>query len=320
MKELAGGINPVLVTPLKETGELDVAGLRRLAARLVEAGVQGLVALGSMGELPYLDAAERRAAIEAVVEAAGGRAQVIAGTTAFGAMEAARKAAEAERIGADALLVPLPVYFELRFSEVYEYYQRVCGAVDIPVIYYHIPSVTHLDLSGAQIARLFDIDGVRGIKDSIMNLPAILEHMRLLPGYAVVFSGSTFLLRSVLENGGHGAICPVPLMMPDESLGLYEACRAGDTAAAQQYENNILKLAALFLEMDTDPGALGRIALECARNGVPLDWVASPHARVKEMLRLMGDDIIPRVKAPLPPLTEAQAARAARIARAAGLA
>ncbi len=319
MKKLHGGINPVLVTPLKENGELDVEALRQLAGRMIESGVHGVVVLGSMGELPYLAQAERRAAVEAVAEEAGGRVQVIAGATAFGAMEAARNAADAVRDGADALLVPLPVYFAPNFSEVCEYYRRVCGAVDIPVIYYHIPSVTHLDLDAAEIAEIFEIDGVKGIKDSIMDLPVILEHIDLLPRDAVVFSGSTFLLKSVIEHGGHGAICPVPLIMPGTAVNLYDACVNGDAGAALKYENELLKLVPLFLDMETDPETLGRLALECVKNGVRLDWVSSPHARVKEMLRLMGDMIIPRVKAPLPPLCEADAARVKEVATAAGL-
>jgi len=319
MKNLVPGVNPVLLTPLDENGRLDAPALRSMVKNLAGRGVHGVVVLGSMGELPYLSEDERGAAVEAAVEGAGGAVRVIAGATAFGTEDAVRSACEAAGRGADALMVPLPVYFQLRFEEIFDFYNRIAGETGKPIIYYHIPSTTHLDLDEKQIARLFEIENIRGIKESIMDLTEIRRHFRVLPGDAVVYSGSSMIMRPVMEMGGRGTICPIPCIIPETVVALYEACAAEKTAAAVREEKKLFELSPLFTDLPVPPKALRQLIRAAAFSGIPMKPTPPPHALLKEALRLLGQPISARVKAPLPQLAEEDAARVKKTLEKAGL-
>ena len=100
------GIIPAVTTPFDAAGAIDAAALERNLAALLEAGVHGFVATGTMGEAGSLSAAERRAVIEAAVRAAGGGVPVIAGVSAGTAAAASAHATDAAAAGADALMLP----------------------------------------------------------------------------------------------------------------------------------------------------------------------------------------------------------------------
>ncbi len=289
------GIFTVMVTAYAPDGGIDRAAMAEMAGHLIEGGVHGLVVLGSNGECPYLAHNLQRAAIDVVVQAAGRKAPVIVGINERGTEPALEMARYARAAGAHGLLVALPLFYPLELDAVRKHYQTICAAVDLPVLFYNFPSHSHLCLTPDQIASLAEIDNLVGAKETILDINEVQGLVDATDDDFCVFTGMCLNLTQAMPVGACGAICPLPSIMPQKAVQLYEALALGDMAAAVPLQNAFFAIAGLI-------------------SGSP-----TPHALIKEALRLLGHPIRTEVKPPLPQLTTAQAELVRSTLSAAGL-
>ena len=143
MSEPFHGVLPALITSFTDDGRaLDTGALAANVERLIGAGVGGLVPGGSTGEFTTLTHAERRRLVEVTVEAAGGRVPVVAGTGALSTRETVELSVHAEQAGAAAVMVVPPFYDALSWPELLAHYTAVADAIEIPIMYYNLPSAS----------------------------------------------------------------------------------------------------------------------------------------------------------------------------------
>src|SRR5438046_2624444 len=155
MPEPFHGVLPALITPFTENcSAIDTDALAAIVDRLIGAGVAGLVPGGSTGEFTTLTNAERRQLVEVTVEAAAGRVPVVAGTGALSTHETVELSLHAERTGAAAVMIVRPFYDALSWRELLAHYTAVADAIDIPVMYYNLPSASGVKLSSAPLREL----------------------------------------------------------------------------------------------------------------------------------------------------------------------
>jgi 4-hydroxy-tetrahydrodipicolinate synthase len=155
MPEPFHGVLPALVTPFIEDGQaIDAGALAAIVDRLVGAGVGGLVPGGSTGEFTTLTNAERRELVEVTVEAAAGRVPVVAGTGALSTRETVELSVHAEAAGAAAVMIVPPFYDPLSWRELLVHYTAVADAIDIPIMYYNLPSASGIRLTADQLREL----------------------------------------------------------------------------------------------------------------------------------------------------------------------
>jgi dihydrodipicolinate synthase/N-acetylneuraminate lyase len=155
MPEPFHGVLPALITPFTDDGDgIDAQALTAIVDRLVGAGVGGLVPGGSTGEFTTLTNAERRQLVEVTVEAAGGRVPVVGGTGALSTRETVALSVHAERAGAAAAMIVPPFYDALSWPELLAHYTAVADAIEIPIMYYNLPSASGVKLSAAQLREL----------------------------------------------------------------------------------------------------------------------------------------------------------------------
>jgi 4-hydroxy-tetrahydrodipicolinate synthase len=275
------GVYPAMVTPLNKSLKIDEDGLRYEVDFLIGNHVHGLVALGSSGEFPYLTVDEKKRVIDIVVEQANRRVPVVVCTSSVGTDEVILLSRYAKDRGADGLLINLPIYFPLTDKEVLNHYKAISKAVDLPILLYDFSYVTHLEMSPELISKLSHIENVVGIKETgtVEKAEKILQMKRKEPFY--VFTGISFVLLQILKIGGAGVICPIPCIVPRETVSIYESFKKGDMEKASQLQERIYPLVSMM--------------------AVP---VQSP--LVKEAMRQLGHPIQPYVKSPLPRITEAQ--------------
>ena len=150
MKTLQSGVYSVLLTPLKEDGTIDENSYNYTVRRLIGERVHGLVVLGSGGELPFLSLDERKKAIDVVIRETAGKVPVIVGACDYSTDAVISIAGYAEKRHADALLIALPLYFKLDFESILTHFRRIAEETSLPIIYYHFPEVTRLDLRKVQ--------------------------------------------------------------------------------------------------------------------------------------------------------------------------
>jgi dihydrodipicolinate synthase/N-acetylneuraminate lyase len=289
------GIFTVMVTAYAPDGGIDSAAMAEMAAHLIEGGVHGLVVLGSNGECPYLAPNLQRAAVDTVVQAAGGKVPIIVGINERGTEPALEMARYAQAAGAHGLLVALPLFYPLELDAVRSHYQTICSAVDLPVLFYNIPSHSNLYLTPEQIASLAEIRNLVGAKETILNINEVQRLVEATDDDFSVFTGMCLNLTQAMQVGACGAICPLPNIMPQKAVQLYEALALGDMEAAVPLQNAFNALAVFIVGSPT------------------------PQALIKEALRLLGHPIRTDVKPPLPQLTAAQAELVRSTLVAAGL-
>jgi 4-hydroxy-tetrahydrodipicolinate synthase len=149
------GVLPALITPFTDDGAaIDTDALAANVDRLVGAGVGGLVPGGSTGEFTTLTNPERRQLIEVTVEAAAGRVPVVAGTGALSTRETVELSVHAERAGAAAVMIVPPFYDALSWRELLAHYTAVADAIEIPIMYYNLPSASGVTLTAEQLREL----------------------------------------------------------------------------------------------------------------------------------------------------------------------
>lgn len=235
------GLIPPMISPLTSDGAVDASAAARLAAFLIEGGVDGIFVLGSSGEGPWLTPQQSAAVISTTVQAANGRVPVIAGALESGTqrtLEAAQRAVDA---GADALVITTPFYFEADEAAQLRHFETLAGALSAPIMLYNIPSKTHNPLAAATVAKLLDIGHIIGIKDSAgdwENFSALLALHERRPDFRVLQGAEGQAFRA-LANGADGLVPGLGNCVPSWFARMIACARAGDTQQAEAIQRQI---------------------------------------------------------------------------------
>ncbi len=233
------GCATALVTPFGADGGVDLERVRTLAARQVEGGVRVLVPCGTTGESVTMSNDEREAVIAVTVEAARGRARVIAGTGSNNTAHAVEQSRRAVELGADAVLVVAPYYNKPTQEGLYRHFRAVAESVpDTPVVLYNVPGRTSSNISAETTLRLArDCPNVAAVKEASGNLSQIMEILRGRPEGFLVLSGDDALTFALLALGADGLVSVASNEAPGPMSRMVDAALAGrwDEARALHY-------------------------------------------------------------------------------------
>jgi 4-hydroxy-tetrahydrodipicolinate synthase len=240
------GIIPAVTTPFDERGEVDTAALAANVRFLLDAGVHGVVATGTMGEAGSLSAAERRTVVQAVVRAAGGRVPVIAGVSAGTPAAAIAFAADAADAGAGALMMLPPLGYRGDAREIEAYYRAVAEAAGLPLMAYNNPDASGIDMPPDLLVRLYEeIDAVVAVKECSGDARRIADILNAAGDRIEVLVGGDDWALEGFCAGATGWVTGVADCAPAECVELYEACRAGELEHARAVYARLLPLARL---------------------------------------------------------------------------
>jgi 4-hydroxy-tetrahydrodipicolinate synthase len=264
------GVFPYLVSPIRDSGEVDAPVLARLCDDLIRSGVHGLTPLGSTGEFAYLNWAQRQRVVEAVIEAARDRVPVVPGVAATTTTDACMQAREYQRLGASGILAILEAYFPLADEGVYSYFKAIAEAVSIPVVLYTNPSFQRSDLSLPVIERLSRIPNIGYIKDASFNTGRLLSILNRVDGRLQVFAASSHVPACVMLLGGVGWMAGPACVAPRQSVALYELCKRGDWTAAMAKQRPLWALNQAFAKYNLAACIKGALELQGYAVGAPL--------------------------------------------------
>ena len=264
------GVFPYLVSPIDDSGEVKADVLARLCDDLITAGVHGLTPLGSTGEFAYLNRAQRKRIVQTVVDAAGGRALVVAGVASTTTAEAIEMAREFEGLGCSGILAILEAYFPVPEEGVFAYFKAVADAVSIPVVLYTNPNFQHSDLSLPVIERLSRIPNVNYIKDASFNTGRLLSIINRVQGRMKVFAASAHIPTCVMLIGGVGWMAGPACIAPRRSVELYELCRSGAWDDAMALQRGLWDLNQVFARYNLAACIKGGLELQGYPVGAPL--------------------------------------------------
>lgn len=247
------GTATALITPFTESG-VDFDALDKLLDAQVAGGVSAVVVLGTTGEPATMTAAEKKAVIEFSVKKLKGVVPVIVGTGSNSTAAAIENSVQAEKLGADAILVVTPYYNKATQAGLIAHYTAIADAVNIPIICYNVPGRTGVNLLPATFAKIAEHRNIAAIKEASGNMEQIEEAIRLSEGKAVVYSGDDGITVPLMAMGGMGVISVASNVAPKFTSDMTSAMLDGDLAKAAAMQLRMLPFVrALFCEVNPIP-------------------------------------------------------------------
>jgi 4-hydroxy-tetrahydrodipicolinate synthase len=236
-----GRVLTAMVTPLADDGTIDLAGAQELAAHLVDrCAHDGLVIAGTTGESPTITDAEQRAVLEAVLDAVGDRASVVAGVGTNDTAHTIEKARDAERIGAHGLLVVTPYYNKPPQAGLLKHFTAVADATDLPVMLYDIPPRTVVPIEVETLVRAAEHPRIVAVKDAKGDLGAVA--WTLARTDLAYYSGEDMLNLPLLAIGAVGVVSVVGHIAGPRLAELIAAVESGDLVKARAVNESLLPL------------------------------------------------------------------------------
>ena len=237
------GTATALITPFTESG-VDFDALDKLLDAQVAGGVSAVVVLGTTGEPATMTAAEKKAVIEFSVKKLKGVIPVIVGTGSNSTAAAIENSVQAEKLGADAILVVTPYYNKATQAGLIAHYTAIADAVNIPIICYNVPGRTGVNLLPATFAKMAEHRNIAAIKEASGNMEQIEEAIRLSEGKAVVYSGDDGITVPIMASN----------VAPKFTSEMTSAMLDGDLGKAAAMQLRMLPFVrALFSEVNPIP-------------------------------------------------------------------
>lgn len=285
------GSGVAIITPFtKETVDLPVLG--RLLDFQLENGTDAVIVCGTTGEASTMSYHERMRTIEFCVEHVNGRVPVIAGSGSNATENAMTLSRDAERAGADGLLLVTPYYNKASQSGLIRHYLAVADAVQIPMILYDVPSRTGVTMAPETYAELAKHPNINGVKEASGNLGAIQRTRNLCPEDFFIWSGNDDETVPICALGGKGVISVVANILPAEMHTLVKLCMDNDFAQAGTLQLALKDFCdAMFCDVNPIPvkTALGLLGWEVGSLRLPLCEPSEENLRrIRKSLTKMG--------------------------------
>lgn len=240
------GLIPPVITPLTPELEVDTASLERVVARMIDAGVDGVFALGSSGETVLLTDAQRDLALEVIVKTVDGRVPVLAGAIEPATGRVIDRVRAAERLGAQGVVTTAPFYVITGWHEIDRHFRQIAAATDLPQYAYDIPACVHTKLPVPLLVRLAADGIIAGIKDSSGDDVAFRQLLTALEDAGLTdfatLTGHEVMVDSMLLAGATGSVPGLANVDPAGYVRLHAAVTAGDVATARAEQERLTRL------------------------------------------------------------------------------
>ena len=251
------GVFPAVTTQFNPDLTLDLPATCRVAAALVADGVDGLIAVGSVGENSVLTPAEKRDVVAALVDAAGGRVPVLAGLAEITTEAAQAFARDIGRLGADGLMAMPPMIYNASAPERLAWFTAIASASDLPLMLYNNPPAYRNDITPAEAASLAAIDTIVAIKESSGDTRRFVDLHHAVGDRFALFCGLDDVVLESLAVGAVGWVSGLSNVFPRECAQLFALGLAGERTAALSIYRWIMPL----LHLDARPDLVQCIKL-----------------------------------------------------------
>ncbi|ATA22689.1 dihydrodipicolinate synthase family protein [Brenneria goodwinii] len=293
------GVFPPVPTIVDELGQFDPAGMGKLIDKLIDAGVNGMLFLGSGGEFCHLTKRQRFEIAEFVTRYVDKRVPILLGISSTSTQEVIEYGKHADELGVDAVLVLNPYYALLNDDYIYHHFKSVASNIKSPIIAYNFPALTGQDISIPLLQRFAsDIPNVIGVKDTVDNashIREIINKVRPIREDFVIFAGFDEYMMDALILGANGGIPATCNFAPSITCGIYQCFKQKNYSEMFLLQRQLAKLSSVY-------------SLETPFFGV-----------IKEAIKLCGLDISTNVVPPVEPLSVEKRARLISILEFSGL-
>ena len=249
------GAGVAIVTPMKENGDVNFEKLGEILEEQIKEGTDSIVICGTTGESSTLTHEEHLETIKYTIDKVNKRIPVIAGTGSNCTETAIYLSTEAEKYGADGVLLVTPYYNKATQKGLIEHCTKIADSIKIPVILYNVPSRTGINIQPKTVAYLVEhVENIVGIKEASGDIAQVAEMAALTKGKLDIYSGNDNQIVPLMSLGGKGVISVLSNVAPRYTHDMVEKYLNGDVKESCDMQLNAMPLInALFLEVNPIP-------------------------------------------------------------------
>lgn len=266
------GVYPAVTTQLKEDQSLDLDATARHIDALIEAGVDGLVMLGSLGENQTLGPDEKRRVMDMAVTTFGARVPVLSGIAENSTAAACAYARDLETMGADGIMLLPAMVYKGTADETLAHFRAVAHSCGLPIMAYNNPLAYGNDISPEMFEQLADEPTVVAIKESSGDVRRITDLFNVVGDRYAIFSGVDDLILESAILGAVGWVAGVGLAFPKENQYLWDLMMAGQWEKARE----IYRWYTPLLHLDIGPFFVQKIKLAIQETELGVEYVRAP--------------------------------------------
>lgn len=300
MKNIAWqGIYPALLTPFTENDEIDYPMFQKNLDAQLAAGVDGIIIGGSLGEASTLTREEKSEFLTYCVKSVNGKVPVIINVAEQSTKVAIEMAQEAEKLGADGIMLLPPLKYKADDDEVVAYFQAVASATSLPILIYNNPVDYGIKVSIAMFEQLMPYANIQAVKESTRDLANITNMINRFGNRFKILGGVDTISLECLMLGADGLVAGLVDAFPAETVAMYRLVKAKryDEAVA------IYRWFMPLLELDIHPKLVQYIKLAATAAGIGSEYVRAPRLVIKgtereRILKIINEGLANRPQLP----------------------
>jgi len=266
------GVYPALTTPFTAGDELDLPMFEKNLAAQLEAGVDGIILGGTLGEASVLATAEKTSLLQFAIEKVAGRVPVILNIAEGSTREALAQAALAMDLGADGLMMLPPMRYKSDHRETVAYFKTVANSTRLPIMIYNNPVDYKIEVTMEMFDELIACPNIQAVKDSTRDVSNVTRFINRFGGRIKVLCGVDTIAMESLLMGADGLVAGLVCAFPKETVAVYRLVKEGRIAEALKIYRWFLPL----LELDIHPKLVQYIKLATAKTGIGSEYVRAP--------------------------------------------
>lgn len=285
------GAGVAIITPMKQDGSVDFDELRKIIDFQIDNGTDSIIICGTTGESSVLSDEEHMECFRVAVDQVNGRVPVIAGSGSNCTESAIHYSKEAQKYGADAVLLVTPYYNKATQNGLKAHYTAIAKAIDLPIILYNVPSRTGCNIQPQTAVDLAkNVDNIVAIKEASGNISQVAKLAQLAEGCIDIYSGNDDQIVPLLSLGAKGVISVLSNIAPKQTHDIVDMYLKGDVKGSCELQLKAIPLIEkLFCEVNPIPvkKAMNLLGFSAGSLRLPLTEMEEEHAALlrEEMIK-----------------------------------
>ncbi len=266
------GVFPALLTPFTADDKLDLSMFEKNLVAQLEAGVQGIIIGGSLGEASTITDPEKEEMVEFSVEYLNGRIPVILNIAESSTKDGVKQATNARRWGADGIMLLPPMRYKSDDRETISYFKTVAKSTELPIMIYNNPVDYKIDTRPELFDELVECENIMALKESSRDVTNLTRMINRFGDRFKILCGVDTLAMEELCLGADGWVAGLVCAFPRETVAIYQLVKTGKIAEAAKIYRWFMPL----LELDIQPKLVQYIKLAATQTGIGTEYVRAP--------------------------------------------
>ncbi|HET7002118.1 MAG TPA: dihydrodipicolinate synthase family protein [Puia sp.] len=266
------GIYPAFLTPFQSDDSIDFETFKKNLDAQMKVGIDGIILGGSLGEASTLARDEKMSLLRFTSQAISRPVPVIMNIAEQSTIKAIQFARDAEKNGADGLMILPPMRYKADDRETVEYFRRIANSVSLPVMIYNNPYDYKIEVTLDMFGELAEIPNIQAVKESTRDVSNVTRMRNKFGDRFRILCGVDTLALEELALGADGWVCGLGDAFPAETVAIYRLMKAGRYSEALEIYRWFLPV----LELDIHPKLVQYIKLAATLTGIGTEYVRAP--------------------------------------------